>query len=67
MGRAAATFKQSDLTRALKGAKAAGVAVARVEVGTDGKIIIVVGEPAPGDAPNELDRELKEFEGKHAR
>ena len=40
MSRRQWTFRQSDLTRALKGAKAAGVDVARVKIANDGTIQI---------------------------
>lgn len=36
-----AAFKQSDLTRALKGARAGGLAVARVEIDPNGKIVML--------------------------
>ena len=36
-----APFRQSDVCRAVKGAKAAGVEVKRVEIDPSGKIIIV--------------------------
>jgi hypothetical protein len=45
LSKASATFKQSDLTRVLKAAKAAGIKLARVEVSQDGKIVMVPGEP----------------------
>jgi hypothetical protein len=45
MSRGPATFKQRDLTRAVKAVVAAGLAVARVEVDKDGKIVIVPGTP----------------------
>jgi hypothetical protein len=35
------TFRQNDLVRALKGARAAGLDVARVEIDKAGKIVIV--------------------------
>jgi hypothetical protein len=35
-----ATFTQADLTRAVKAMRAAGLDVARVEIGTDGKIVL---------------------------
>ena len=44
MSRSVSTFRQTDLTRAIKGARNAGVTVARAEIATDGKITIVVGE-----------------------
>jgi hypothetical protein len=34
------TFRQSDLTRAVKGMRAAGVEVARAEIGKDGSTSI---------------------------
>lgn len=34
-------FRTTDLTRALKGASAGGLKVARVEIDLDGKIVIV--------------------------
>jgi hypothetical protein len=39
------TFRQKDVTRALRGAVAAGVEVQRIEIDTDGKIIMVTGKP----------------------
>jgi hypothetical protein len=61
MMRRACTFKQSDITRAVKGVVAAGVEVMRVEVDTNGKIVVVAGKPATSDSgalqeSNEWDR-----------
>jgi hypothetical protein len=44
MSRRPSTFRQRDLTAAVKGARAAGCTVARVEVGKDGKIIVIVSD-----------------------
>jgi hypothetical protein len=52
MSRAAA-FKQSDITRALKGAQAAGMAVDRVEIGNDGRIVLSTGLAASPEASND--------------
>jgi hypothetical protein len=38
-------FKQTDLTRALKGALAAGMEIARFEIKSDGRIVVVPGRP----------------------
>ena len=43
------------MTRAIKAAKAAGIAVARVEVDKDGKIVIVADRPIIGTVSNDLD------------
>ena len=54
MLRSGGAFKQSTLTRALKGAKAGGLAVARVEIDPNGKIVMltasVVRSPGQGNS-----------------
>jgi hypothetical protein len=58
MARGKMTFRQRDLTRAVRGATAAGLSVARVEVDAHGKITVIVGKPKdqqPGDLANEWD------------
>lgn len=53
---ARATFKQDDVSRAIKGATAGGLRVTRVEVSPiDGKIVIVTDEGATAAAPNPWD------------
>ena len=42
MGHGRCTFKEVDLTRALRAAKKAGANVARAEVARDGKIVLVL-------------------------
>jgi hypothetical protein len=42
MGHGRATFKETDLTRALRAARKAGADVERVEVGRDGRIVLVL-------------------------
>ena len=44
MARAPSIFRQQDVTRAFRAAKAAGVRVARVEIDRDGKIVIVTAD-----------------------
>ncbi len=41
MSRGQQTFKQGDVTRALKATVKAGIAVQRVEIDKDGKIVVV--------------------------
>jgi hypothetical protein len=57
MARAPSTFRQGDVTRAIRAVTAAGQAVLRVEVDRNGKIIIVTaGEPEKRREGNEWDR-----------
>jgi hypothetical protein len=53
--RAPCTFRQTDVTRALKAARAAGFSSVRVEIDKDGKIAIVAGEGVGASEPNEWD------------
>jgi hypothetical protein len=58
MGHGRCTFKEVDLTRALRAARKAGIEVARAEVDRAGKIILVLkndGEEAPAAERNEWD------------
>jgi hypothetical protein len=45
MPRGSQIFRQSDVTRAIKATKAAGEDVTRVEIGPDGRIVVIVGKP----------------------
>ena len=44
MSRGPQTFRQRDLTRAVRAVTAAGMSVAKVEVDKAGRIVVVVGE-----------------------
>lgn len=46
MTRRAVAFRQADVARAVKGAAAGGLAIARVEVDPTGKIVIITAAPA---------------------
>jgi len=47
MARAPSMFKQGDVTRAVKGAFAAGAQAVRIEVDRDGKIVVIAGKIGP--------------------
>lgn len=51
MSRGPQKFRQADIAKALKAAKAAGVGVRRIEINPDGKIIVVAGKMEPGTDP----------------
>ena len=66
MSRSPSSFRQTDLTRAIKAARNAGVEVARAEIAKDGKIIIIIGETTGSSADIELtpDDELERWRKK---
>ncbi len=45
MARGNLTFKQSDMTRAIRAVRAAGCEVAQVRVDRDGSLVVILGEP----------------------
>ena len=45
MARGASRFRQTDLVRAIKAAKAAGEEVSKIEVDAGGKLRIILGKP----------------------
>jgi hypothetical protein len=73
MGRGPCTFKQTDLTRALKGAAKAGVEVQRFEIDREGKIVVVSGRSndlataADGDEETDHANALDSWRREHAR
>jgi hypothetical protein len=57
MSRAPSTFRQRDVTKAVKAVVAAGIEVTRVEIDAEGKIIVVAGksQEMEGKGGNEWD------------
>jgi hypothetical protein len=49
MARGPCTFRQKDLTRAIKAAQAAGVSLRRVWVEADGRIVLSIADEARVD------------------
>jgi hypothetical protein len=60
MARAPSTFRQQDVTRAVKAVSAAGVHIARIEIDKSGKIVIITADtpdqPGKIGEANEWDR-----------
>lgn len=56
MANTQAPFKQVDVTRAVKGAVAAGLSVGRVEIDRSGKIVVVMANNATSEI-NEWDEQ----------
>jgi hypothetical protein len=70
MSRARQTFKQGDVTKAVKAMVAAGLSVGRVEISPEGRIIVIAGRQDQGQNSGttaELDRELADFEARHGQ
>ena len=67
MARVPSTFRRQDVTRAVKAVVAAGVDIARVEIDSAGKIVIVAGKPLEATPQDDLDRELKQWEARHGQ
>lgn len=57
----ATTFKQSEITRAVKGVQNAGVEVARVEIDVSGNIVVFAGR-AEGSNLTSMDQLAEDFE-----
>lgn len=64
MARGACTFKGTDVTRALRATAAAGIEVQRIEIGKDGKIVLVTGRAT---GRSEHAAEFDRWKAKYAR
>jgi hypothetical protein len=60
LSRRPSTFRQNDVTRALRGARAAGVEIARVEIDKDGRIVVVAARPT--DEHSDVGEERNEWD-----
>lgn len=55
MGRAASRFRETDVTRAIRAARKAGVDTVRIEIDRDGRMVIITGPAATQQAVNSFD------------
>jgi hypothetical protein len=65
MARRESKFRQREITRSIKAARAAGVEVDRVEIATDGRIVVHLGGGADNPKTNTADAVLQRI--KNAR
>lgn len=63
MARGALAFKQTDVVRAVKAARAAGLEIGRIEIERNGRIVIIPGPAnqihSEGEGANEWDDVLQ--------
>ena len=65
MTRRPCTFRQADVTRALKGAVAAGVEVKSIEIDQSGKIVMITSRAAEPAKQDESDWDEVLTDGPH--
>jgi hypothetical protein len=61
MSRGEQTFKQTDVTKALKGAEKAGLKVQRAEVRKDGSILLDFDPPAKTPDTDETSADIRKL------
>jgi hypothetical protein len=59
MTRCSSGFRKGNIKKAVEAVKAAGETVTRVEIGQDGKVIVIVGKPAEGTDNNKNEWDAK--------
>lgn len=59
MSRGKHSFRQGDVTKAIKAAERAGLKVGRVEISPDGTIIVIAGKPGQGQ---DTDQSVNEWD-----
>jgi hypothetical protein len=59
MSRVRPAFRQAEITRAVKGARAAGLAIGRVEIDADGKIVLIAAAEKEPEKP--IGPKVREF------
>jgi hypothetical protein len=64
MTKRVAPFRQADLQRALRGAKAAGLKVSRVEIGPENGKIVIITDAETGQPPQSP---LEQWKARHVR
>ena len=62
MGRRACSFRQTDLVRAIKAARAAGAVVERIEIDADGRLVLVMHS---GATVEPVKSEIEDWVAKH--
>ena len=68
MSRRPQTFRQRDVTRAVRAVSLAGAVISSVEISVDGKIVVVVeSQQQSASQQDDLDRELAEFESRYGQ
>lgn len=67
VSRPPSTFRQRDVTKAVKAVAAAGVGIARVEIDKAGKIIIIAATAPEAAQQSDLDLELQDWEARHGQ
>ena len=67
MPRRPARFTQVEVARILRAVTDAGIVNSRVEIATDGTIVVVIGQQSAASAQDDLDRELAKFEASHGQ